>query len=203
MRHAALAALLCLPLVAPAAVPDDATKVQPVKVGTEAPAFTVRSADGSPYRFAVGERTAPAVLIFYRGGWCPYCNVQLGQLKEAEATLRERGYEVLFLSADRPEILRSSLKEDAAGDAANYTLLSDADANAAKAFGVVFRVDDKTYEQYKTYGIDLEAASGAKPHLLPVPAVFVVDRAGIVRFAHFNPDYKVRLSADELLAAAR
>ena len=72
----------------------------------------------------------------------------------------------------------------------------------ARAFGVAFRVDDATVEQYKGYGLDLESTQGNAQHVLPVPAVFVIDREGRIGFSHYNPDYKVRLSAEELLAAA-
>lgn len=184
------------------AIASSASEVRPLGKGAAAPAFEARRPDGSVYRFAAGPRAAPAVLLFYRGGWCPFCNVHLGQLKAAEATLRQRGYEMLFLSSDRPEILRSSLKDDIEQETAHYTLLSDASAAAAMALGIAFRVDDATVAQYKGFGIDLESTQGNDQHVLPVPAVFVVDRAGRIAFSHFNPDYKVRLSAKELLAAA-
>jgi peroxiredoxin len=191
-------------MASPAAgdVPNEAGKVQPLARGDQVPDFVVRRPDGTEYAFSAAGRASPAVVIFYRGGWCPYCNVHLGQLKAAEATLRARGYEVLFMSSDRPDILFSSLKDDVEKEAANYTLLSDSDASAARAFRVAFRVDAATIEQYKGYGIDLESTQGNSQHILPVPSVFVVDTAGTVQFAHFNPDYQVRLSADELLAAA-
>jgi peroxiredoxin len=108
------------------------------------------------------------------------------------------GYDVLFLSADRPELLIPSLREKDLP----YTVLSDAKMHAARAFGIAFRVDDATYERYKEWNLDLEKASGEPHHELPVPAVFMVDRNGIVRFAHWNPDYKVRISPEKLLAAA-
>ncbi len=184
------------------AVAPSAERVQPLAKGAAAPAFVVRRPDGTAYRFAAGARSKPVVMLFYRGGWCPFCNVHLGQLKSAEATLHQRGYEVLFLSSDRPEILRSSLKDDIENETAHYTLLSDSDASAARAFGVAFRVEEATVAQYKGFGIDLESTQGNGEHILPVPAVFVVDRRGRIGFVHFNPDYKVRLSAEELLAAA-
>ncbi len=142
------------------------------------------------------------VLVFYRGGWCPYCNTHLGELKAAETELRARGYEVLFLSADRPEILHSSLKDDIEREAAGYTLLSDSGAAASRAFGVAFRVDAATVAKYKSFGLDLEQVAGNREHILPVPSVFVVDRGGVIRFAYYNADYTVRLSAEKLLAAA-
>ncbi len=204
---ALIAFLLVMPLVGIAATdgyvaPADARLVRPLPVGAKAPAFTARLSNGNAFQFDPATRKGPAVIIFYRGGWCPYCNAHLGSLKAAEGTLRARGYEVMFLSMDRPEILRTSLKDDVENEVAKYTLLSDASANAAKAFRVAFRVDDDTYNKYKGFGIDLEAASGEKHHLLPVPAVYVIDHRGTVRFVYYNADYKVRLSTDKLLAAA-
>ena len=73
----------------------------------------------------------------------------------------------------------------------------------AKAFGLAFQVDEKTYKIYQGYGIDLEASSGETHHLLPVPAVYLVGTDGVVDFNYVNPDYKVRLSADLVLDAAK
>ena len=75
--------------------------------------------------------------------------------------------------------------------------------NAAEAFGVAYHVDDATLAKLKSYGIDLDAAQGTSKHELPVPSVFIVDRAGVVRFRHFNPDITVRLDAQSVLEAAR
>ena len=181
---------------------DAAEDVRPLAMGAAAPGFVVRHPDGAEYRFESGKRARPAVVLFYRGGWCPFCNVHLGQLKEAEATLRGRGYEILFLSSDRPDLLRSSLKDDIENATADYTLLSDSEAVAARAWGVAYRLAEPVVEQYKTRGLDLESTQGNTEHVLPVPAVFVVDREGRVAFSHHNPDYRVRLSAEELLDAA-
>lgn len=178
--------------------PTDPKDVKPLTVGARAPAFAARTVQGEPFRFDPGSLQQPVLLIFYRGGWCPYCNAHLGQLRTVEPKLVGMGYEVLFLSADRPELLRSSLKEKDLP----YTILSDAEMHAARAFGTAFRVDDATVQRYKEWNIDLEKASGQTHHELPVPAVFIVDRGGIIRFAHWNPDYKVRLNPEELLTAA-
>jgi peroxiredoxin len=182
-----------------AAVPDDATRVQPLPAGTLAPTVEVRRPDGSIVQLGPQSLTGPAVLIFYRGGWCPYCNAHLAALRNAESELIGLGFDVMFLSADRPELLYSSLKEPGI----RYTLLSDARMNAARAYGVAFRVDDATAARYKEHGIDLEAASGERHHELPVPAVFILDARGVIRFVHADPDYKQRIPADDLLAAAR
>jgi peroxiredoxin len=180
------------------AVPRSAAEVRPLSVGSKAPTFTARTPVGQLFRFEPESLSKPALLIFYRGGWCPYCNAHLGQLRTVQPKLIAMGYDVLFLSADRPELLISSLKEKDLP----YTILSDAEMHAARAFGIAFRVDDATVQRYREWGIDLEKAAGQTHHELPVPAVFIVDRAGVIRFAHWNPDYKIRIAPEELLAAA-
>ncbi len=171
----------------------------PLQVGDPVPALALRTADGSVFDLNAAIARKPAVLIFYRGGWCPYCTLHLAQLQEIEPQLKQAGYQILTISPDRPEKLSEA---DAEHNYA-YTLLSDSNMEVAKAFGLAFAVDAATREKYKDYGIDLEAASGETHHLLPVPAVFVVGTDGIIRFAHSNPDYKERLSNEAILDAIR
>jgi peroxiredoxin len=97
----------------------------------------------------------------------------------------------------------SKLKATPDHEKVHYRLLSDSDAAAAKAFGIAFKVDDATVEKYKGYGINLETASGKNHHILPHSAVFVADTNGVIRFAHVNPDYKVRLEPKTILEAAQ
>jgi peroxiredoxin len=182
-------------------VPQRAEDVRPLESGAEAPTATLRRVDGEAVEMAELYRQKPTMLVFYRGGWCPYCSVQLGHLAEAEGELVEMGYQVLAISPDRPEALRESVEEGEAD--LRYELLSDSGMELAQAFGVAFRVDDQTIEQYRGFGIDLEQASGRDHHLLPVPAVYLIDTDGVIRFAHWDADYKKRPEPAELTAAAR
>jgi peroxiredoxin len=182
-----------------AAIAPNAEAVQPLKTGDHAPAFTALRADQTPYTFMAAHLTKPHVIIFYRGGWCPYCNRQLADLHLVEPKLRASGFEVLFLSTDRPELLYSSLKNPDI----SYTLLSDPTLQAAQAFHIAFHVDDETYKKELAWGVDLEKTTGTQAHALPVPSVFIVDTAGVIRFVYSNPDYRVRLSADDLWRAAQ
>ncbi len=84
-----------------------------------------------------------------------------------------------------------------------FELLSDSQMTAAKAFGIAYRVSDAYYERLREFGNDLEEASGEKHHLLPVPAVFIVGTDGMIKFEYVNPNYRVRLDADVLLAAVK
>jgi peroxiredoxin len=180
-------------------VPNRAEDVRPLGEGERAPTAELRRVDGQAVEMAELYRRQPTMLVFYRGGWCPYCNVQLGHLAEAEGELVEMGYQVLAISPDRPEVLREGAGEQERG----YELLSDSEMALAQAFGVAFRVDDQTIEQYRGFGIDLEQASGRDHHLLPVPAVYIIDTEGMIRYAHWDADYKERLEPDELIDVAR
>ncbi len=178
--------------------PADADQVQPLSEG-QAPAAVLSGPDGRQVDLAAIYSQKPSVLIFYRGGWCPYCNTHLGQIATAEPELLSLGYQILAISPDRPDELAKTLDKQHL----TYQLLSDSDVVLARAFGLVFRVDDPTLEKYRGFGIDLEQASGRDHHLLPVPAVYIVDKAGVIRFAHWNPDYKTRLAPEVLLKEAR
>lgn len=180
------------------AIPASPQDVEPLAVGSPAPAFSARTTDDALRSFSAGGYGKPTVVVFYRGGWCPYCNQQLSDLRLVEPKLRAKGFEIVFLSTDRPALLYSSLK---AADI-HYTLLSDSQLAAARAFHVAYHVDDETMAKLRSYGIDLEATTGTKQHELPLPSVFIVDRSGTVRFVYSNPDITVRLGADALWAAA-
>ena len=177
----------------------DANSVQPLKVGEIPVIFTVRKADGAEVRVKPNELTKPIVLSFFRGGWCPYCNRHLAEMRKAEASLKEMGFDVWFMSIDKPELLYESLKEPNIG----YTLFSDAELEATKAFGIGFVVDDATNEKYLGYGINLTEASGLDHHVLPAPSTFILGEGGRVHFQYTNPDYTVRLDPELLLAAAQ
>lgn len=178
---------------------SSAEHVQPLLPGMQAPAFELKDAAGSPVRFDPTALTKPVVLTFFRGGWCPYCNLHLAELRKAEADLKSLGFDVWFISVDKPELLYASLEQPDIG----YTVFSDAGLSATRAFGIAFEVPPELVEKYRGYGIDLEAASGESHHVLPVPATFIIGADGTIQFSYANPSYTVRLHPDVLLAAAR
>lgn len=174
--------------------------VTPVLLGTTLPgSAAVRRIDGSPATLTQVVGGKPAVLIFYRGGWCPFCNLQLSQLRLVEKDIRDLGYQIVAISPDRPEELKKTLQDDAL----DYTLVSDANSEAMRAFGVAYKLDDDTVANYKTHGVDLEKYAGGSAHTLPVASVFVFDAAGVLQFSYVHPDYRVRAPAEVVLAAAR
>jgi len=181
-----------------AAFAPSASAAVPLEVGERAPDFAALRADGTQYVFDSAHLQHPYVLIFYRGGWCPYCNAQLADLRKVEPKLRAKGFEVIFLSTDRPALLYTSLK----AENIHYTLLSDSELRAAQAFHIAYHLTDKEYSEELKWGVDLEKTTGTTNHALPVPSVFIIDRSGAIRFRYSNPDFRVRLGADPLWKAA-
>ena len=186
-------------------IAEAADLVQPLAVGQEAPRFEVRTVENKPFVFDPRRLERPVVLVTFRGGWCPFCNMHLSELKDVISDIDALGVDVLFLSGDRPDQLYSTLSRETQDDIAglDYTILSDADVQAAVALGVAFKASQRTIDRRNEKGQDIEESSMLRHGVLPVPAVFAIGQDGIIAFTYANPDYKIRLPADELLAAVR
>lgn len=113
------------------------------------------------------------------------------------------GYQILAVSPDQPSRLREA-EELLADEDVQFTLFSDSDMSGARAFGISFRLDDQTFDRYKNrFNLDLEAWSGKTHHQLPVPALYILDKKGVIQFEYINPDYKVRCPPEVVLAAGK
>ena len=199
LRKLSIALLIGLILtVANAEIYRTAEQVTPLLPGSEVPAFTALNLQGEPVNITASNLERPIVLTFYRGGWCPYCNLHLAELRTAEEELKALGFDVWFISPDKPELLSEG--EDTGFD---YTLMSDPDMSVAEAFGIAFDVDDATLERYLGFGLDLKDRSGSDRAVLPAPATFLIGSDGVVQFSYVNPDFKVRLAPEVLVAAAQ
>lgn len=178
---------------------DSPKDVQPLKIGEKAPGGELVTLDGKKVELGTLITQKPTIIIFYRGGWCPYCNLQMGQLVKIEPDLAKMGYQVLAITPDKPESLKTSLDKHGI----NYALLSDRDMKVTRRFGLAYRLDPETLSKMKGFGVDLEKSTGNSLHELPVPAAYVVDTKGLVHFVYYNADIKVRVNPDELLKAAK
>lgn len=188
-----------------AALPASAEETTPLKTGDRAPGFTVRTVDDEPYVFDPDELENPTILISFRGGWCPYCNLHLSELRTVIPEIRESGVDVLFLSNDAPDQLYSSLKLETQEDidGLDYVILSDAEIRAARALGTAFRTNKGLTDFLDGKGSDYSKGSIGKHNALAVPAVYVINRSGDIVYDFVEADYKVRLPAEELLSAAK
>lgn len=193
--------LLFWPL-APAAlaastIADKPEDVRPIMVGEKIPRLTLTSIDNKRFDLNKALASQPTLLIFYRGGWCPYCNTHLADLRKIENELDAKGVQILAISPDLPKYLRETDEKHHPA----YQLLSDSKMKAAEALGLAYTVSGGTRIKYKAFGIDLERNSGEDHHLLPVPAAILVDTSQRVSFIFYAPDYKIRVENSVILAA--
>jgi len=174
-------------------VPAKPTDISPLLIGESVPAVTLPDATGKPISLNAKIAAKPTILIFYRGGWCPFCNRELAGIQSIEANLRKMGYQIIAISTDSPENLSKTMDKQKL----TYTLLSDSELSASKQFGIAF-VAPKAYE--KTL---IEGSNGKNVNkLLPVPSVFILNTKGTIQFEYINPDFKQRISPDLLIGVA-
>lgn len=173
-------------------LPTKPEDISPLLIGESIPQVKLNTMENKSVSLNELVSQKPTVLIFYRGGWCPYCNKQLSGIREVEESLKKLGYQIIALSPDKSEDLKNTMDKNQL----SYTLLSDSKMEVSKAFGLAYV---QTNEKYKEL---LEKSSGETHHLLPVPAVFVLNKEGRIKFEYINPDYKERLHPKLLLLAA-
>ena len=167
----------------------------PIKTSEEIPSALVYDTAGGEIDLKNYIQDRPAVVVFYRGGWCPYCTRHLSALQEVKNDIFELGFELIAITPDNFNRLDSSIVR---GNV-DYTLFSDKDINAIDGFGIGWKINDDLYSKYKNdYGMDVEWWTGEKHHVLPVPAVFIV-KEGVVENQYVNPDYSKRLKPEVLL----
>lgn len=183
-----------------AAAPEQVT---PLLNGLTIPAVSLTAADNKAVALTELVQQKPSILVFYRGGWCPYCNAQLAALRDIEPELNKLGYQIIAITPDSVASINKSLK-DTGGNKLNYTLLSDANFAASSAFGLAYYLDDKTAAAYKgKLGSLITNEAGTEKVVLPVPAVYIVNTAGEAVFSYVHINYKTRLHSELLLKAAK
>jgi peroxiredoxin len=196
MRYAlCLLSTLVVAAGAFAQVPHDPSEVKPLKAGQFVPGAMVQTMDGKSVNVKSVIKGKKSVLVFYRGGWCPFCNRQLAELGHREPDIKKAGYQVIAVSPDSKDSAMQTKEK------VGYTILSDGKADLIKAFGLAFQLDDQTFDKYKNqHKLDLEKRSGHTHRILPVPAVYVIDANGKITFAHYDPDYSRRLPVNDLMS---
>lgn len=170
-----------------------------LKASDKAPAFTLNDPDGKPVSSTDLLRQGPLVATFYRGVWCPYCNMELQALQAVLPDIRESGANVVAISPQVASNSRKSVRKNAL----TFPILSDTDNDVAAAFGLRFKLQDYLVELYKSLKNDLPAFNGDPSWTLPMPARFVIASDGTIVYAEVNPDYTRRPDPSEMLPAIR
>lgn len=191
-----------------APTPKETTATPPDKLGTLAPGTGIAPGqhvpdvhatdlDGKEVTLAALLPRGPVLLAFYRGGWCPYCNFEIREMTRAFPEYQKRGVLPVAVSVDKPD--------ESAKTRATYALpfpvLSDGALSFVEGFHVANHLDEATLAKMKGFGVDVERASGKAHHTIAIPALFLVDKTGVVRWAHDDPNITVRPSTAQILAA--
>lgn len=170
-----------------------------LRVNDSAPDFSLPDAFDHEISLSMLLREGPIVISFYRGEWCPFCNLELRALQQALPEINKLGANLIAISPEKPDngiVLTEKNK-------LTFPVLSDFRNAVARRFGIVFRVGDEVRDLSKNvFRNDLALRNGEDSYELPVPATFVIDGRGIVRFAHVNVDYMTgRVEPEEVVAA--
>ncbi len=170
-----------------------------LKAGDAAPDFTLPDPDGRPLSAAALLARGPLVVSFYRGVWCPYCNMELQALEALRPEIERLGGSLVAISPQTQVNSRKSRRENGLG----FPILSDHGNEVAAAFGLRFALPDYLVELYRGLGNQLPSFNGEGSWTLPMPGRFVIGQDRIVRYAEVHPDYTRRPEPEELLPVLR
>jgi peroxiredoxin len=167
-----------------------------LKEGERAPDFTLPDALGRLVTLSHLLEHGPVVITFYRGAWCPYCNLELRAYQQAVPRIRRLGATLVAISPQTPDHSLSTVEKHAL----TFAVLSDVGNTVARQFGLVFTIDEAVRGAHRRVGADLPAYNGDDSWELPMAATFIVDRQGILRLAVVDPDFMQRLDPSAVVA---
>ena len=170
-----------------------------LKVGDPAPAFTLKDPEGKAVSSSALLADGPLVVSFYRGVWCPYCNMELQALEAARSEFERLGAKLVAISPQTPVNSRRSVRQNKL----SFPILSDTNNNVASAFGLKFALPDYLVELYKSLKNDLPTFNGDPSWTLPMPGRFVIAPDRTIVYAEVNPDYTLRPEPEAMLPALK
>jgi peroxiredoxin len=170
-----------------------------VKQGEAGPDFTLPNARGEQVTLSKLLVEGPVVLAFYRGGWCPYCNLQLRAYRGILSQIRALGASLVAVSPEPPDTSLSTAEKNAL----DFEVLSDVTGEAGRAYRLVYEFSQELKQTYLAAGNDLSTRNADGEWHLPIPATYVIGRDGRVELAFVDPEYRNRLEPADILATLR
>jgi len=168
---------------------------QGLQVGDQLASFELPNQLGQTISLDELQGDSNIVISFYRGGWCPYCNIELCVLQQALPEFKSHGARLIAISPQLPDESMSTAEKNEL----SFPVLSDAGNKVAKEFGLVFTLSEQLRPLYESFNIDLPATNGDKSFELPIPATFIIDSDGVVKGAFVNADYKQRMDLSDII----
>jgi peroxiredoxin len=170
-----------------------------LKVGQRAPDFALPDARNNNVSLNKILAKGPAVISFYRGGWCPYCNLTLHALQASLPQIEATGATLLAISPQVPDQSLSTVEKDALA----FAVLSDVGNKVAKKFGIAYQLPDDLAKVTKGFGVDLAKYNGDQSNELPLSATYIVKQDGTIAYAFVDVDFKKRMEPSEIVNVLR
>ena len=139
----------------------------------------------------------PVVVSFYRGAWCPYCNLELKALNDFLPQFKTKSAQLVAISPQLPDQTLTTAQKNEL----EFDVLSDIGNKVAQQFGLLFTLDKRIQELYTGFGIDFEHTYGDKTYQLPLPATYVINQEGVITYAFLNEDYTLRAEPCDVMTA--
>ncbi|MGD1936006.1 MAG: peroxiredoxin-like family protein [Cyanophyceae cyanobacterium] len=165
--------------------------------GQQPPDFELPNAQGQPVRLSEKLKAGPVVVTFYRGQWCPYCNLELKALQNALPEFEKRGAQLIAVSPQTPDNSLSTTEKNEL----TFEVLSDVGNQVAQQYGLVFTLPEELRPIYASFGIDVPAHNGDDTFELPIPATYVIGKDGAIALAVADADYTQRAEPEAIIAA--
>jgi len=163
--------------------------------GDKAPSFTLPNVKGDEVSLEKLLKNGPVVISFYRGAWCPYCNLELKALQDAVGKIRELGATLVSISPNLREKSAAFVEQNPF----DFDILSDEGNNVARQYGLVITVAEELRPIYDKFGIDIPEHDGSDSYEIPIPATYIVDTGGMIADAYVNADYTTRMEPDDII----
>src|SRR5579863_4167176 len=178
----------------------DGLEKSALKAGDRAPSIALRNARGELIDVGALLEKGPVIVAFYRGGWCPYCNLELRAFQQILPEIKAAGASLVAISPEKPDDTLSTAEKNAL----TFEVLSDVGQKVGRAFGLVYEFTDELKTAYHGFGRDIPATNGTPGEwALPVSATYVIDRDGTIIYAYTDTDYRDRADPVDVLDTLR
>ena len=179
----------------------DALKATPIikqalKSGDRLPNISLPNATGTEVSLQELLKTSRLVITFYRGGWCPYCNLELKAFQNVLPQIQSKGAQLVAISPELPDNALSTQEKNEL----SFEVLSDTNNEAARKLNLAYQLPETLVTLYNTFGIDLNESQGNTENALPIAATYIVEQDGIISYDFLEEDYKLRADPEEVLS---
>ncbi|WP_405224510.1 MULTISPECIES: peroxiredoxin-like family protein [unclassified Dokdonia] len=168
-----------------------------VKTGDKFPDFTLPNAQGKTITLSEQLQKGKVVITFYRGGWCPYCNLELKAFQEVLPQIKEKGATLIAITPETPDNSLSTKEKNEL----DFEVLTSENNELARSLNLVFKLPEALAELYGKFGIDLLESQGNDANELPIAATYIIDQNGEVSYHFLSEDYKLRADPEVIIAA--